>query len=373
MHGDRGRALILQLRREEAAMIKVIQWATGTVGRHAIEAVVAHPDLKLVGTYVHSAAKAGRDVGQLCGLGPIGVVAGNDKSAIFEMDADCVLYMAQGEANPDATIDDICRLLASGKNVISTALTVLIYPKAAGAQICERIELACRAGGTSFHGTGIEPGWAAEVLPLTLSPLCRRIDSILVQEIFDYATYPSVEMLFGVMGFGKPGQSVPPIALSPGQGGAFLAPLMMVADALGATIEGVIYRCDLAFADRAYDVSAGHIEAGTVAGKRYSFTAMIGGRPALTVEHITRLGAHIAPEWPTGRGWHVTIEGKPSMVLRAQIGADSDDQNDQACLATAMHAVHAIVPVCAAPVGIRTFIDLPLVLGRRALYRAPDR
>jgi hypothetical protein len=354
-------------------MIRVIQWATGTVGRHAIEAVLAHPDLELVGAYVHSAEKNGRDVGELCGLGPIGVIASNDKSDLFNLAADCVLYMAQGEGNPSAALDDICRLLASGKNVISTALTVLIYPKAAGAEVCARLEAACREGGSSFHGTGIEPGWAAEVLPLTMSPLFRQIDSLLVQEIFDYSSYPSAQMLFEVMGFGKPAQPVPPIVLPPGQGGAFVAPLMMVADALGAAIDEVVYTCDYAYAESTYEVTAGRIEAGTVAGKRYSFTAMIEGRPALKVEHVTRLGAQVAPDWPKGRGWHVTIEGKPSMLLQAEIGTHGEDQNDQACLATAMHAVHSIKPVCAAPAGIRTFLDLPMIVGRRIPARATGR
>jgi hypothetical protein len=346
-------------------MIRVIQWATGTVGCHAIRAIQSHTGLELVGAYVHSAAKAGRDVGEICGLGPIGVMATNDKTAILNLPADCVLYMAQGEGNPQAAIEDICQLLASGKNVISTALTALIYPKAAGPEVFARIDAACREGGASFHGTGIQPGWAAEVLPLTMSSLFRKIDSLLVQEILDYATYPSAEMLFGVMGFGKKADPIPPIVLPPGQGGAFLAPLMMVADALGVVIEQVVYRCDYAYAEADYEVTAGRVEAGTVSGKRYSFTASIQGRPAFKIEHITRLGAHVAPEWPTGRGWYVTVEGKPSMTLRAEIGGNDRDQNDEACLATAMHAVHTIVPLCAAPAGIRTFLDLPIIHGYR--------
>jgi len=345
-------------------MIRVIQWATGTVGCHAIEAIQADPELELVGAYVRSAEKAGRDVGEICGLAPIGVIATNDKSVILDLPADCVLYMAQGEGNPQAAIDDICALLASGKNVISTALTVLIYPKAAGPEVLARIDAACREGASSFHGTGIEPGWAAEVLPLTLSPLFRKIDSLLVQEIFDYATYPSREMLFDVMGFGKNAAPIPPVILPPGQGGAFLAPLMMVADALGALIEEVIYTCDYAYADAAYEVTAGRIEAGTVAGKRYSFAAKIDGREAIKIEHITRLGAHVAPHWPAGRGWYVTVEGKPSMALQVEIGAHDSDHNDEACLATAMHAVHSISAVCAATPGIRTFLDLPIIHGR---------
>jgi hypothetical protein len=80
---------------------------------------------------------------------------------------------------------------------------------------------------------------------------------------------------------------------------------------------------------------------------------VIGGRPALTVEHVTRVGHGQAPDWPVGRGWKVTVEGSPSMVLEARIAVHGEDENDQGCLGSAMHAVHAIGPVCAASAGPR--------------------
>jgi hypothetical protein len=67
----------------------------------------------------------------------------------MKLDADFVRYMAQGEGDPD------------------------------GARVVERLEAACAQGGASFHGAGIEPGWAAEVLPLTMSGLFSRIDALL--------------------------------------------------------------------------------------------------------------------------------------------------------------------------------------------------
>lgn len=184
--------------------LRVIQWATGNVGRHAVAAVHDHPDLELVGARVYSDAKAGRDVGEICGIGEIGVTATNDVDEIIALDADCVLYMAQGDWNPPVALDDVCRLLASGKNVVSTAVTAWIYPDSAGDEVVQRLEAACQQGKTSFHGTGIQPGWAAEVLPLTMSGLFRRVDSLLVQELMDYSTYNVPFVLFDVMGFGKP-------------------------------------------------------------------------------------------------------------------------------------------------------------------------
>jgi 2,4-diaminopentanoate dehydrogenase len=348
-------------------MLRVVQWATGTVGRHAVAAVAAHPELELVGALVYSEAKAGRDVGEVCGLEPLGVVTTTDPAAIAALDADCVLYMPQGEMNPAGALDDICLLLESGKNVVSTAVTSLIYPASMGPEVVARLEAACATGGTSFHATGIEPGWAAEVLPLTMSGLFGRIDSLLVQELMDYSTYDVAFMLFDIMGFGKPPDAAVPLADPVLAGSTFRASLMLVADGLGATIDEFSYDRQVAVAVAPFDVKAGRIEAGTVSAQRFSCSAHIGGRKALTIEHITRLADDQAPDWPTGRGWKVTVEGRPSMVLESRIATHGEDETDQGCLGTAMHAVHAIAPVCAAAPGIRTFLDLPTIMGRGVL------
>src|SRR5215469_12547566 len=206
-------------------MLRVVQWATGAVGRHAVAAMAAHPDLDVVGALVYSDDKAGRDVGELCGIGPLGVTATKDRDEILALDADCVLYMAQGEMDPMGALDDICALLTSGKNVISTAVTSFIYPASAGPQVVERLEKACAAGRASFHATGIEPGWASEVLPLAMSGLFREVRSLLVQELLDYSSYNSPGMLFDIMGFGRPPGADVPAADPALLGSAFRAPL----------------------------------------------------------------------------------------------------------------------------------------------------
>jgi hypothetical protein len=349
-------------------MLRVVQWATGPVGRHAIGAVARHPDLELVGGFVYDGAKVGRDLGDLAGVGPLGVTATGDRETILALDVDCVLFMAQGDADPTAALDDICPLLASGKNVISTAVTPLIFPAAMGAEVVGRLEAACAEGGSSFHGTGIEPGWAAEVLPLAVSGLLGSVESLLVQEIIDYATYDNAFMLFDVMGFGHPPDGTDFFAADPTLlGSVFRAPILLVAEALGAEVEDWSYVREARPATEAFDVAAGRIESGTTAALRFGATGIVGGRPALRVEHVTRLRPDLAPDWPTERGWRVRVEGTPSFEVAARVAVAGEDENDQACLATAMHAVHAIAPVCAADPGIRTFLDLPQILGRHVL------
>lgn len=352
-------------------MTRVVQWATGAVGRHALAAMIDHPDLDVVGVLVYSDDKAGRDAGELCGRAPIGVHATNSRDEIVGLDAECVLYMPRGETNPMGALDDICTLLAAGKNVISTAVMSFIYPAAAGPDVVTRLETACREGGSSFHATGIEPGWASEVLPLTMSGLFRHVDTLVVQELLDYSSYASTFMLFDIMGFGRaPDADVPGADPTP-LGGTFRAPLMLLADGLGATIDDFTYARDVTVADHDFEVAAGRVAAGTVSAMRFSAAAIVEGRTALTVEHVTRLGDAEAPDWPRGRGWRITVEGTPSMILEARVATHGEDENDQGCLGTAMHAVHAIAPVCAAAPGIRTFLDLPTVVGRHVLRARP--
>ena len=353
-------------------MLRVIQWATGSVGRHAVAAVHEHPDLDLVGALVYSDAKAGRDVGDVCGIGPIGVTATKDPDEIVALDADCVLYMPQGEMNPMGALDDICRLLASGKNVVSTAVTGLIYPRSLGDKVVDKLESACADRADVLprhrHRTGLgRRGFAADdVRPV---PAHRLAVGPGADGLHHATTAPTCSSTSWASA--RRPTNPCPMADAALAGVTFRAPLMLLADGLGATIDDFVYHREVAVAAEAFDIKAGRVEAGTVSAQRFGYTAIVAGRHALTVEHITRLGDEQAPDWPTGRGWKVTVEGRPSMVLDSKIATHGEDETDQGCLGTAMHAVHAIAPVCAAAPGIRTFLDLPMITGRGVLGANP--
>ena len=89
-------------------------------GMRSLRALLEHPKLSLVGLYVHSEAKAGSDAGELCGLGALGVKATRSIDEIIALQADCVLYMPQG-----CNFDELCRLLTSGANVVTTRSELL--------------------------------------------------------------------------------------------------------------------------------------------------------------------------------------------------------------------------------------------------------
>ncbi len=207
---------------------RVIQWATGNVGRAAIEGVVGHPDLELVGAYVYSPAKAGLDVGDICGREPVGVTATDDRDAILALDADCVVYSPML-----ADQDDVVAILGSGKNLVTPVGWV--YPFKSHDVVA--VEAACRAAGVSLHGSGINPGGITEQIPLLLSAFCRDIRHVRAEEFSDIRTYDTAFVVRDVMLFGQSPElaaSSPMLGLL---GDGFCQSIDMVADGLGVTLD----------------------------------------------------------------------------------------------------------------------------------------
>ncbi|HTQ16640.1 MAG TPA: hypothetical protein VML93_04705 [Mycobacterium sp.] len=214
---------------------RVIQWGTGSVGKVMLAAILDHrPDLELVGVRVYSDDKDGADVGTLLGRDPVGVRATIDPAAVLEVEADCVLYTPR-----DPSIADVCALLASGKNVVTTAF--LFHPKRIDAADRDRLAAACRQGGTSVHGTGINPGNLSAVLPLALTGMSRTVDKITLQERADWSVYESTSITFDNMGFGQPVDAISPTATRSlaFTSALFVEQVWFLADALRADIDEI--------------------------------------------------------------------------------------------------------------------------------------
>jgi 4-hydroxy-tetrahydrodipicolinate reductase len=349
---------------------RVIQWATGHVGIHALRAIARHPELELVGLYVSSEGKAGKDAGELCGIGPIGIKATRDADELLALEADCASYAAATDYRPGEAIDDMCRILAGGKNLVTCSFVPLIYPWHAVPAFADQLEAACQQGRSSFYCSGIDPGFSPDALPIVLSSLSERIESVRAQEIFNYATYDQRETLFEVMGFGKPPGTPVPLLIPGALTLAWGPSVRMVADALAVELEDIRQWHEVALADEAFEIPCGRIEKGTVAGIHFEVSGIVRGKPVIVVEHVTRLRDDIAPHWPRGTGpgtYRVTIEGMPSMRCDLQIGFNSPDHNIDGCVGTAMRIVNAIPAVCRAEPGVKSWLDLPLIAGRHAL------
>lgn len=349
-------------------MYRVIQWSTGNVGAFALRATIRHPELELVGLWVHGADKEGRDAGELCGLPPVGVRASRDAEALLASDADCVVYTATADLRPMEAVDDLCRILRAGKNVVSSSVVGLVHPRSLGPEITDKLEAACAEGGTSFFTSGIDPGFANDVLPLTLSGLCERWTEVRVQEIVNYATYDQPEVVLGTMGFGKPMDHTP-LLLTPGAlTFAWGGTIRLLAEGLGVELDEIRQVHERRSAPRTFETPMGKIEEGTMAALRFEVQGVVGGVPRLVVEHVTRMHDEMAPDWPRSEGgYRVIIEGVPRIECRLDMADEHGDHAVGGVILTATRLVNAIPAVCAALPGPLSALDLPLVTGRGLL------
>jgi 2,4-diaminopentanoate dehydrogenase len=347
---------------------RVIQWSTGNVGQLALRAIIEHPELELVGLVVSSDAKVGKDAAELCGLDtPTGVLATNDVDAALALDADVVSYTATGDLRPHDAVADMCLALEAGKNVVSTSVVSLVHPGSADRRAVEKLQSACERGGTSCFTSGIDPGFANDLLPLTLFGFCSRVDRARVMEILDYSTYMQPEVIFDTMGFGGSLDETPLILLPGVLTSAWGGVIHLMAEGLGVELESIREVHEREPATETFKTPVGTIEKGTTAGLRFEIQGIVGGEPRLIVEHVTRMHPDVAPHWPQGQGYRITVEGDPSYTLELTMKAANGDHNDGGLLATAMRILNAIPAVCAAAPGLLTPLDLPLVTGRGAM------
>ncbi|MDT5017726.1 MAG: hypothetical protein QOD39_3886 [Mycobacterium sp.] len=365
--------------------IRVAVWGPGSMGVIALRGVIDHPELELVDLVVHSDVKAGRDAGELCGADGVGVVATTDAAGLLDGDADVVVYAAAANLRPLEAINDMVSILRAGKNVVSCSVVPLVYPNAVDPAFTDPLREAALAGGVSFFTTGIDTGFANDVLPLALSGVARTIDSIRVTEMFNYATYPDPTAVYDILGFGKPPEEVP-FAATPGVFTFGWGPVLhQLAEGLGVRVDDIKETVERIPADISFDTPTGHIAAGTIAGMRSTLTGYVEGNPTLIVDHVTRMHDDIAPDWPqphisiqphdlgyggaSGRGvYRVEIEGSPSMRCEFEL-ADDHDHDLGARMAGASRMVNAIPVVCAAKPGLLSALDLPLITGKGLVKR----
>ncbi|RDH75944.1 dihydrodipicolinate reductase [Mycolicibacterium moriokaense] len=343
---------------------RVILWGPGSIGSELLTAIIDHrDDLEIVGVKVYSEAKNGVDVGTLVGRDPIGVAATTDDDAIVALDADCVVYTPR-----NGDIDEVCRLLASGKNVATTVF--LFYPPRLADADRERLAAACREGDTTFHASGINPGNLSGVLPLALSGMSRTIDKITLQERADMTLYESTDISFGNMKFGEPIEVVDPDVddYLRDMKAMFVEQIWLLGDALDADLDDVTVDIEVIPAQQDHQIFDRLLREGTAAGQRWNMVGRRNGEARVEIETLWTVGNEYPRHWPAPEhGWTLTIEGDPSMRVHfltlasftrnASIAEHAQAGN----IATGMQVLNAVTAVCEAPAGFATNATLPLV------------
>jgi hypothetical protein len=346
---------------------KVIHCGTGLAGKEALRAIRGRPELELVGLLVHSAKNAGLDAAHFTGGAASGVLSTDDVECIVATEADVVCYML---LLPHA--DLICRLLASGKSVVCTA--GLIFPGWSDRGLHARIAQACARGDSSFYVTGINPGWVNEILPLSMSALCRDAQRIVIREYADCSRYPAPQIL-DLMGFGKTEEMALADRSLAMMREFFIQSIAALGEGLGLGIETISETREFIRTERAFDIKSYHVPANTIAGQRWRWTGLVRDEPRIVKETYWITAFDLGPGWPrsgemeTDAQWEVILEGTPSLRCKFEYRYSFEDPNrnepyNQGAMATALIAVNSLIPVCDARSGLLNSKDLPLPRGR---------
>ncbi|MFI6395709.1 dihydrodipicolinate reductase [Nonomuraea sp. NPDC050547] len=351
-------------------MVSTMVWGTGNVGRAAIRAVEANPDLELTAVIVHNPDKVGHDAGELAGLGrDLGVTASADAEAALSARPDAVVYAASGEIRPDEALADIVKAIRAGAVVVTPSLYALYDQRNAPPELREPVLSAIAEGGGSLFVSGVDPGWGNDVLPLLISGLGSVVDVIRCQEIFDYSTYDQEDSVRYLVGMGQPMDYEPPMLAPTIPSMVWGGQIRLMARALGVDLDEIRETVDRRALDATVStVTMGKFDAGTQGAVRFEVQGVIGGTPRIVIEHVTRIHASCAPDWPTppdGVGAHrVVIEGRPRIEVTVE-ATDEDGNRSAGGNATAVgRLIGAIDWLLAAEPGLYDALDVPLRPGR---------
>ena len=335
--------------------LRVIQWTTGKVGKHSTRAIIDDPRLELVGLYAHSAGKAGKDAGELCGRPETktGIKATSDIDKLVKMKANSVLY-APFEANLDHAI----ALLESGKDVISTNLFLNVGGIVG--KVKKKLEKACKKGNSSLYITGINPGWVNSVVA-SMTAICRKFTSVSLVESADCSVYESVET-WSFLGIGEPGGMTPELKQ---RAHAWLIlfrdAVRRIGDALECKFDDIEFFCEYASAAETVDLGWFKMEKGSNAALRGGWNGIVDGKTVVKLTVVWYLTTKLAEGWDIDPDqYHIEVVGEPNVDVRMRFTPTPGWTNHDWDVMTALPAVSAIPDIKQARSGILGLVDVGL-------------
>lgn len=341
--------------------LRVIQWATGKVGKLSLRAILDDPRLELVGVYAYSPDKAGVDAGKLCGRPDVGLAATNDLDALIALGADTVIYTPF-----EADLAQVVRLLESGLDVISTNLFLNVG--GIEGEVRELLEAACQRGKSSLYISGINPGWV-NAIAAAMTAVCRRVDSVGIVESADCSVYESVET-WSFLGMGEP--DVTPDVLDRARKWLILFrdAVSRVAEALEFQLDDIEFFVDYAKAAKKVDLGWFCMEQGTNAALRGGWNGKVGGETVVQLTVVWYLTKDLAEGWDIDADqYHLTVKGEPNVDTRIRFTPPEHWANHEWDTMTALPAVSAAFDVKAARSGILGLKDVGLPAAPAGVWR----
>ena len=346
--------------------ISVVHWGVGETGRLGLQGVIGHPQLELVGLCVQRPENAGRDAGTLCDRPPTGIYATCDVEEVLALKPDCLSYFGSGAADERIGVENVVRFLEAGINVVTTSLISFIHPDYAPEALQRRLSEACIKGGSSLFATGIEPGYASDILPLVLLSATDRIDEVRVIEIANYGRYGVEYTQRELFGFGKPMDSTPLLFQGQTLSDAWTPVVKTLAHDIGVELDDIRQWHEFGATSQDLHTAFGLVEKGSIGAVRFAVEGMYGGKPIVALEHVNFISDEMPEHWQRGQlgkdtVYRIEITGRPTTTC--EIALDFVDGEEHGLIATAMRAVNGIPATVAAAPGLLGPQEVPAVSG----------
>ena len=343
----------------------MFQVASGNVGTEMVKRIQNHPDLELVGLHCYSPAKVGRDVGEIAGLGPIGVTATGTVDEILAARPDCLNFHGVW---PDIELYE--RVLEAGINVVTTADWVTGHHRDTnhrrnGTGESDRLTVACERGKSTFYGTGMNPG-LAQILTIVHSTDVADIEKVTCIESVDVSCHHSAKT-WENCGFGRPVDDPEVPRLLELGTRVFEDGVRLMADCLDIELDAVVFSYELGACTKDVDLGWYQLPAGSLGACAFSYVGKVGRTPRVELQLEWQMTPHTDPHWNI-QGCYITkIDGDPCIYSKHLIlpkpGTDFSSAAAFGAIAmtvTGMPALNAIRAVVDAAPGIVTSADLPL-------------
>ena len=326
------------------AAIRVIHVGLGPIGSAVLSQVASRPGFRIVGAVDVDPAKAGRDLGEVAELGRcLGIKVSVDLVKTLKSAKPQVAVLCTS-SSLTRVLPQIETILKSRTAIVSTT-EELAYPGRTHARQGRQIDGWAKKARVAVLGTGVNPGFAMDALPIALTAACERVDRVVVNRVQDarIRRLPFQQKIGAGL---TPAQFRKEVATGRVRHVGLTESIAMIADALGWKLDRVTdeIRPQVASAPVSSEFLA--VDAGYVAGIVQDGVGYRKGAAAISLHMEAYLGA---PESFDA----VDIEGSPRLSMKIAGGIHGD-------IATVALVVNAIPKVLSAPPGLHTMRDMPL-------------
>ncbi|HVS03899.1 MAG TPA: dihydrodipicolinate reductase [Thermoanaerobaculia bacterium] len=327
----------------ESQALRVVTVGLGPIGATTTRIVLERRSLRLVAAVDSDPAKQGRDLAEVLELeAPTGVIVGGDLAEALQRHEPDVLLLCTSSFFPEVR-RDLLLAAAAGVDVVSSCEEMLL-PDLSHPELAREIHEAAVAGGATLLGTGVNPGFVLDFLPVLATAVSREVVHVRGLRIVDAGTrrLPLQRKVGAGLSVDEFGERV-----AAGRLGhiGMRESVALVGRALGIELDEVTQTVEPVVADSDRSTRFLTIPAGSVAGIRNEGVGRQRGEVRVQLQLQMYVGA------PEPRD-EVFLLGRPNLHLRIDGGVAGDE-------ATAAILVNSLRQVVAAPPGLKTVLDLP--------------